>query len=154
LHPQFENLPICIDSPELIWGWFDPRTLERGLYNLLLNACEMVPHQVGHIDVNIQRLGSNVEIRVSDNGPGIPECIREKLFQPFVSHGKQHGSGLGLAIVQKACFDHNGTVVLENSSPEGTTFRIVLPLACRLSTVPREEEVSGIEVVYGAPHGY
>jgi signal transduction histidine kinase len=87
----------------------------------------MVPHQVGHIDVNIQRLGSNVEIRVSDNGPGIPECIREKLFQPFVSHGKQHGSGLGLAIVQKACFDHNGTVVLENSSPEGTTFRIVLP---------------------------
>jgi signal transduction histidine kinase len=149
LHPQFQNLPICIDSRELIWGWFDPRTLERGLYNLLLNACETFPCQVGHIDVKIQRLDSNIEIRVSDNGPGIPECIREKLFQPFVSHGKQHGSGLGLAIVQKACLDHGGRLVLENSSSQGTTFLIVMP-----SRAPREEEVSGVEVAHGVPHGY
>jgi signal transduction histidine kinase len=128
LHPQFQRLPISIESTTTVYGWFDPKTLERGLYNLLLNACEMVSLESGQIVIAIQRMESTVEIRVSDNGPGVADCIREKLFQPFVSYGKQHGSGLGLAIVQKACLDHGGTLVLERSSPGSTTLLMTLPL--------------------------
>ena len=53
-------------------GWFDSRKLERVLYNLLLNACEAVPHQSGQIEVSLREVPDGVEIRVSDNGRGIP----------------------------------------------------------------------------------
>jgi signal transduction histidine kinase len=67
-------------------------------------------------------------VRVADNGHGIPEAIREKLFEPFVSEGKENGTGLGLTVVQKIVQDHGGDVVVEKTSCEGTTFRLRIPL--------------------------
>jgi len=67
-------------------------------------------------------------VRVVDNGRGIPEAVREKLFEPFVSFGKENGTGLGLTVVQKIVQDHGGDVVVEKTSLEGTTFRLTLPL--------------------------
>ena len=58
---------------------------------------------------------------------GIPESIRESLFQPFVSHGKERGTGLGLTIVQKIMHDHGGEVSVESTGPEGSTFRLFFP---------------------------
>jgi signal transduction histidine kinase len=153
LHPQFRTFPISIHSTEPVSGWFDPKIIERGLYNLLLNACEVVSPETGSIQAKIQRMGSDVEIRISDNGPGIADCIREKLFLPFVSHGKQHGSGLGLAIVQKACQDHGGKLSLENPSPGATTFLMTLPLGSPTGIGTFAEEVSPVEVAYGVSHG-
>ena len=69
-----------------------------------------------------------VEIRVSDNGRGIPELIRGQLFEPFISHGKENGTGLGLTVVQKIVQDHGGDVTVEKTSPAGTVFRLLLPL--------------------------
>jgi signal transduction histidine kinase len=108
-------------------GWFDHRKLERALLNLLLNACQAIPADTGGIDVTIRELEAAVEIKVSDNGRGIPAAIRNTLFDPFVSQGKENGTGLGLTVVQKIVQDHGGEVVVESSSDQGTVFRINLP---------------------------
>ena len=109
-------------------GWFDFKKLERALLNLLLNACEAVPPNSGKIEIGLQRRGDMLEIRMEDNGPGIPEAVRGRLFEPFVSHGKENGTGMGLTVVQKILQDHGGDVAVEKTSTEGTTFRIHLPL--------------------------
>ena len=67
-----------------------------------------------------------VRLQVRDSGPGIPEDIRERLFEPFVS-GRPGGSGLGLAIVQRAVQAHHGLVLVDSTPGAGTTFTIFLP---------------------------
>jgi len=79
------------------------------------------------VAVEISEIPKGIEIRVIDNGRGIPSSIRESLFEPFVSHGKENGTGLGLTVVQKIVQDHGGDVTVAQTSPEGTVFRITLP---------------------------
>ena len=119
-------------------GWFDPRKLERALYNLLLNSCEAVVPEAGRIHVGLNEVRGGVEIRVSDNGRGIPEMIRGQLFEPFISHGKENGTGLGLTVVQKIVQDHGGDVMVEKTSAEGTVFRLLLPLTSSSESGQRE----------------
>jgi signal transduction histidine kinase len=128
-HPEFQRVPIRLSWDGTTEGWFDFKKLERALLNLLLNACEVVPAESGQIDVGLRRNGESLEIRISDNGPGIAEAVRDKLFEPFVSYGKENGTGMGLTVVQKILQDHGGDVVVERTSPEGTTFRLNVPLS-------------------------
>jgi signal transduction histidine kinase len=127
IDPNFRHVLIAIDAPQPAEGHCDARKLERAFYNLLLNACEMFPREGGLIRTTVATSEGRIEILISDTGPGIPRSIRENLFQPFVSFGKQRGSGLGLAIVLKTCQDHGGEVSLENANPGQTTFKVVLP---------------------------
>jgi signal transduction histidine kinase len=127
LHPRHQGTRVEVRSNGKNTAWFDPRKLERALYNLLLNACEAAPGSEGRVLVTIERTGYAVTIAVSDNGPGIAEAIRDKLFHPFVSFGKENGTGLGLTVVQKIVQDHGGQVLLESSPDARTVFRITLP---------------------------
>jgi signal transduction histidine kinase len=127
LHPRHQGTPIEIQSNGQNVAWFDPRKLERALYNLLLNACEAAPGGEGRVQVTIEKTGAAVTIAVSDNGPGIAEPIREKLFHPFVSFGKENGTGLGLTVVQKIVQDHGGIVLMDRTADARTIFRITLP---------------------------
>ncbi len=127
-HPEFHPVRITVSQEGNSSGWFDPRKLERVLYNLLLNSCEAVVPEAGRIHVGLNEVQGGVEIRVSDNGRGIPEKIRGQLFEPFISHGKENGTGLGLTVVQKIIQDHGGDVIVEKTSAEGTVFRLLLPL--------------------------
>ena len=127
-HPEFHPIRITISQEGNSSGWFDPRKLERALYNLLLNSCEAVVPEGGRIHVGLTELQGGIEVRVSDNGRGIPEVIRGQLFEPFISHGKENGTGLGLTVVQKIVRDHGGDVIVEKTSAEGTVFRLLLPL--------------------------
>jgi signal transduction histidine kinase len=127
LHPRHQGTLIEVNSNGQSTAWFDPRKLERALYNLLLNACEAAPSSEGRVEVTIRRTPASVVIDVSDNGPGIPEPIRDKLFHPFVSFGKANGTGLGLTVVQKIVQDHGGTVMMERTRDGRTVFRIMIP---------------------------
>ncbi len=127
LHPRHQGTLIEIHSNGQSLAWFDPRKLERALYNLLLNACEAAPSTEGRVQVTIERTGDSVTIEVSDNGPGIAEPIQDKLFHPFVSFGKENGTGLGLTVVQKIVQDHGGQVLMERTPDARTVFRITVP---------------------------
>jgi signal transduction histidine kinase len=129
MHPVFNRVQIRVFGDSTIEGWFDPRKLERVLHNLLLNACESVPADCGRVEIHLHQNGNGAEIQVSDNGRGIPEVVRDRLFEPFVSFGKENGTGLGLTVVQKIVQDHGGDVRVEKTSAEGTVFKIILPLA-------------------------
>ncbi len=141
LHPRHQGTLIEVHSNGQNLAWFDPRKLERALYNLLLNACEAAPSSEGRVLVTIGRSGSSVTIEVADNGPGIAEPIRDKLFHPFVSFGKENGTGLGLTVVQKIVQDHGGKVLMERTADARTVFRITIPgRAPQSSTDSGEDE--------------
>jgi signal transduction histidine kinase len=127
-HPSIHKVNITLFCESSCSGWFDTRKLERVFYNLLLNACQAVPPDSGEVSVKIQEFNDRVEIKVSDNGVGIPEQLRKKIFEPFVSFGKENGTGLGLTIVQKLLAEHGGTVELTESSPGLTMFTLTVPL--------------------------
>ena len=86
-----ESAPIEVDRHKMV----------RTVQNLLNNALEALKGRPeARIVVSAGPVGACAQIRVSDNGPGIPEVIRERLFEAFVTHGKKNGTGLGMAIVQ------------------------------------------------------
>lgn len=107
-------------------GWFDPRRLDRITANLVANACDAVS-PAGKVEVTSFGLADRIEIFVWDNGPGIPDPVRDSLFTPFVSYGKNDGTGLGLAIARRLTEDHGGELHLDETCEEGTRFRFTLP---------------------------
>lgn len=142
-HPAVHNVKITLSCQGRCEGWFDSRKLERAFYNLLLNACQAAPPNAGEVNACIEEAPEGVAISVSDNGPGIPEYLRHKIFEPFVSYGKENGTGLGLTIVQKLLGEHGGTVKL-SESPGWTTFEVWLPLNNSGSKGEGLEDVSAV----------
>jgi signal transduction histidine kinase len=128
-HPRYHPVWITVVQEGNCSGWFDSKKLERALYNLLLNACEATSGESGRINVGLTEIPGGVQVRLTDNGRGIPESIRQNLFEPFVSFGKENGTGLGLTVVQKIIQDHGGDIVVESTSDVGTVFRLTLPLS-------------------------
>lgn len=125
--PAFQRIAITVTYDGSTSAWFDPGKLQRVFQNLLLNACEAVEPDSGKIEVSTRQIPDRLEIRVADNGPGIPRPVRESLFHPFVSYGKENGIGLGLTVVQKIIQDHGGEVGVEDTGARGTVFRFTLP---------------------------
>lgn len=126
-HRQFQKLAVGIDSAGLHTAQFDPRKMERVFYNLLLNSCQAAQASGSHVGVQVAERNGDLTIRITDDGPGVESSIRDKLFQPFVSYGKENGTGLGLTIAQKIVQDHHGSLQLESSVPGRTVMQIVLP---------------------------
>jgi signal transduction histidine kinase len=126
VRPEFRNRVITLHAQTEMEGMFDPRKLERAFFNLVLNACEATLGE-GRVTVDVQTRGDSFEIRVADQGPGVPENIRGRMFDPFVSSGKPNGTGLGLAIVSKIVGDHGGSVSVERTSQTGTVMLVKLP---------------------------
>ena len=125
--PELRNRTILVHATGDMAGIFDPKKMERAFFNLALNACEATAERQGRILIDIVSADESFEIRVSDNGSGIPVSIRSTLFDPFVSSGKSNGTGLGLAIVSKIVHDHGGVVTVERTSETGTVFLVKLP---------------------------
>ncbi len=104
--------------------------IQQVLLNLLINATQAMPAG-GTIAVaiaTVERGGATcAAIDVTDTGAGIPEKLREKIFDSFLS-GRPDGTGLGLAIAKRILRTHHGDIELVSTSPAGTTMRIVLPL--------------------------
>ena len=127
--PEFRNAHIMLTANEDLNVIADPRKLERAFFNLILNACEATSTSHGFVSAEATQAGKFIEIRVHDNGTGIPATIRQTLFDPFVSFGKKTALVWGLAIVSKIVQEHSGKVLIEQTSSSGTTLLIRLPLS-------------------------
>jgi signal transduction histidine kinase len=125
--PELRSRKVGITTSGPTNGIFDAKKMERAFFNLVLNACEAAPDGTGAITIDICSSGDSFDVRIADNGPGIPATIRDSLFDPFVSSGKLNGTGLGLAIVSKIIHDHHGCITVEETSATGTVFLIRLP---------------------------
>jgi two-component system nitrogen regulation sensor histidine kinase NtrY len=111
----------------------DAEQFRRVVINLVDNAVEAItgappPDGVGVITIETQHDPANAVVRVviTDNGPGLPDADRARLFLPYYST-KQRGSGLGLAIVRRIIVEHGGSIEATNSAPRGTRMTIELP---------------------------
>jgi signal transduction histidine kinase len=98
--------------------------MERAIYNLLLNACQAARNNSGVPNVTAVIVASkqSLTVTITDDGPGVSVAIRESLFEPFVSAGKQNGTGLGLTLAQCVAEEHGGSVQLASSRPGETVF--------------------------------
>jgi signal transduction histidine kinase/putative methionine-R-sulfoxide reductase with GAF domain len=105
---------------------FDEARVARAIHNLARNAVEAMGDGGGKLGISAGMEADELVIRVSDTGPGIPDEVKDRLFQSFVTSGKQGGTGLGLAIVKKILEEHGGSVRVESSS-RGATFELRLP---------------------------
>jgi signal transduction histidine kinase len=105
----------------------DPSRFRRVIDNLLNNAREALKPG-NRVTVQWVKSIDKLVISVSDNGPGIPDDIRNFLFDPFVTHGKENGTGLGLAVAKKIIEDHGAAISFDSKSGVGTTFNIELPI--------------------------
>ena len=103
----------------------DREELRRAFINIIRNSIQAMEHG-GRIVIMTRTSGSDVLVSIQDFGVGIPEELKEKLFQPNFST-KTDGMGLGLAIVKKTIDDLNGTISIESQEGEGTTVTIRLP---------------------------
>ena len=107
----------------------DRQQLSQVLLNILINALDVIPSN-GHIHITLtQEEPDYVAIKISDNGPGIPENILPHIFDPFFTTkppGK--GTGLGLAVSQGIIARHGGQILVESEPGRGTTFTVILPV--------------------------
>jgi signal transduction histidine kinase len=118
----------------------DEDLLHRVVSNLVLNAVQAAGPSAA-VEVRTGRaamtdlpggagIDNPVTLRVSDNGPGIPSELQERLFEPFAT-GRVGGTGLGLAIVQRAVEAHRGLVMVDSEAGRGTVFTVYFPAARR-----------------------
>ena len=109
----------------------DPDQLHRILANLMRNARQALDQQNepvrGEVRVSLIQEATAVILRLSDNGPGIPERAQERLFQPFAGSSRPGGAGLGLAIARELAQGHGGDLTLASTGPQGTVFELRLP---------------------------
>jgi signal transduction histidine kinase/HAMP domain-containing protein len=106
----------------------DPRLLTRVLSNLIGNAVDALSGAAGEIALSAERRDGRVVVTVEDSGPGVPERILPRLFDPYFS-AKSGGTGLGLAIAKKIVEEHGGTISAENRRGGGLRVRFDLPQA-------------------------
>lgn len=104
-----------------------PHQLNQVFVNILVNACQAIEGK-GHIFIKTYEQNDHVVIEIRDTGKGIPEENMSQIFKMgFTTKGAGTGMGLGLALVKQIIEDHQGSIEVESTMGQGTTFRILLP---------------------------
>jgi signal transduction histidine kinase len=129
--PYFQKERVTIETEiEPVFVEAEENKLLRVLQNLVGNAIDGCDERSdGKVRIEVRDRKENIEIIISDNGKGIPEQIRNNLFDPFVTYGKTGGTGLGTAIVKSIVEAHKGRIRFETTTSQGTSFFIQLPKA-------------------------
>jgi signal transduction histidine kinase len=119
-----DGVPVTIDAPTDLAAVADPLVIDRVLSNLLANASA---HGAPPIVVTAEGRDRHLRISVCDNGPGVPEQLRERLFERFARADQAVGSGLGLAIARAYARAHGGEIIYDATPGFGTRFMLILP---------------------------
>ncbi len=138
-HQIRHRAELTLDVQELSAVFGERASLVQVFCNLLINAAQAVPvGKRGHVRLRARTEGSEVVVDVEDDGPGIPEGVRERVFDPFfTTKDVGEGTGLGLSICLGTVEAHGGTLRVVDSRPGFTCFQVRLPVH---EDVPREEE--------------
>ena len=120
-------------------SYFDEPKMLRVVTNIARNARQALGNRGGLIWTLEDTQRGGTRFTLSDDGPGIPETIRERLFEAFTTSGKKSGTGLGLAIVRRIVEDHGGTITFQTQTGQGTEFIIDLPPAPASSRPPQPQ---------------
>ncbi len=128
-----DGVRLVRDLPARLTVNADSDQLHRILVNLMRNARQAIESdpardKKGHITVRAEARDGVVAVRITDDGPGIPDRLAGRLFEAFVSGRASEGTGLGLTISRELAANHGGELRLLNTSPEGTTFELRLPV--------------------------
>ncbi len=128
VRPGLERTGIRIIEEERYKGTavFDPERMHRAVMNVINNAQDAMP-QGGTLTYISEKQNGSVVFTVSDTGQGIPDAIRNTMFDLFVSSGKPRGTGLGLTITKMIVDQHGGSIEVESEKGKGATFRIRIP---------------------------
>jgi len=129
LDRDFEGrgVDVALDLHDRGTARFDEEKLRRAIVNLARNAAEAMGESGGTFRMDVRRgADDGLLLRFSDDGPGVPESIREHIFDAFTTAGKAHGTGLGLAIVRSIVEDHGGQIELVVLDGK-TTFELRIP---------------------------
>jgi signal transduction histidine kinase len=127
--PGLEIVPAFAVPPGIVAA-LDVDKLGRVMVNIAANAHEAMSG-AGRLHLQATIADAALELIVADDGPGVPEEVRDRIFEPFVTHGKKKGTGLGLAVARRFVEDHGGAIELLREAPPpatGAAFRITLPL--------------------------
>ena len=108
-----------------IVNW-DKNQIKQVLINLITNSIESIKDS-GEIDLIIAKIDKNVELKLSDNGEGIPKENLQKIFNLYFT-SKAKGTGIGLSIIQRIVNEHSGIVTVESTQEKGTSFTISIPI--------------------------
>jgi two-component system, sporulation sensor kinase E len=131
--PKHHAIPIEVKQPAPVPDFTGDETqIEQVLMNLLLNAQNAMTSG-GQIEVELdyEKESKTIRMEVRDNGPGIPEEIRKKIFQPFFTT-RTDGTGLGLATCLKSVQYHGGSIEMRSKLGMGTAFVVTIPLVCHI----------------------
>lgn len=128
---EFSDVGFAVSytGPDRLPGWCKPNALARAITNLCDNGVKFAPN----VEVVLTATDEAALIKVSDNGPGIPETVRARVFEPFykvdASRGAnaKRGFGLGLSIVADIVHGHGGKIELDDNSPTGLVVKVDLP---------------------------
>jgi signal transduction histidine kinase len=120
-----QGVRILLDMPAQIRLPLARSRMKLMFFNLITNALEAMPGG-GEVRIGAAGNSDSVLVAIEDTGPGIPHEIRERVFEPFVTAGKENGLGLGLAFSRQAVLDHGGDMWIEPAA--GARFVIRLPL--------------------------
>ncbi|HEX7253889.1 MAG TPA: ATP-binding protein [Thermoanaerobaculia bacterium] len=115
-------------EPSLPSAFADAGGVQQILVNLLVNARDAMDKK-GRITVRTRRDHPWVQLDVDDSGPGVPETIRPRIFDPFFSTKKERGTGLGLSVVYGLVKSYEGQVTVSSSPLGGARFRVLLPIS-------------------------
>ncbi|HMH15387.1 MAG TPA: HAMP domain-containing sensor histidine kinase [Edaphobacter sp.] len=130
-HPGSRDVKIILNGLVPLMAWIDARKLGRAVYNLLLNGCQAARRGYGPATTTLSLIENEtaIYIKIADNGLGVPEAIRQTIFLPFVSEGRESGVGLGLTLAQQIAHEHGGNITLDTTIERHTVFTITLPKA-------------------------
>jgi signal transduction histidine kinase len=124
---QRNQVKLLTDVPDTQPLWIDPDKMTRAVYNLCTNAVDAMP-EGGLLSLRLMQTEAEAQLDIQDTGGGIPEKIRDRLFEAFVTQGKPNGTGLGTSIAFKILVDHGGAITYETETGRGTTFHLRWPV--------------------------
>jgi signal transduction histidine kinase len=141
-HPASRDVKIVLDGLAPLMAWVDAKKLGRAVYNILLNGCQAARKGNGLPTVVVTLLedAESIFIQIADNGSGVPDAVRQTIFLPFVSEGRESGTGLGLTLAQQIAQEHGGSITLNETAEGNTVFTIVLSKAALQKHVKMSEK--------------